>query len=119
MLHDIRLALRSLRRAPAFTTTTILTLALAAGANAAIFAVVYGVLLKPLPFPDSKSLVAVWPGRFQSTVDLIYTREHGRGWPLSARTSRRLRPTFDRCPPEGPPRRPSPGAASWHGPWWR
>jgi predicted permease len=93
VLHDIRLALRSLRRAPAFTTTTILTLALAAGANAAIFAVVYGVLLKPLPFPDAGSLVAVWPGRFQSTVDLIYTREHGRmfagvaavapGWTMS------------------------------------
>lgn len=93
MLHDIRLALRSLRRAPAFTATTILTLAIAAGANAAIFAVVYGVLLKPLPFPDAERLVAVWPGRFQSTADLIYTREHGRmfasvaavapGWTMS------------------------------------
>jgi predicted permease len=93
VLNDIRLVLRSLRRAPAFTTATILTLALAAGANAAIFAVVYGVLLKPLPFGDAERLVAVWPGRFQSNVDLLYTREHGRmfssvaavapGWTMS------------------------------------
>ena len=93
MLHDIRLALRSLLRAPAFTSTTILTLALAAGANAAIFAVVHGVVLKPLPFPDAERLVAVWPGRFQSNADLLYTRDRGRmfasvaavapGWTMS------------------------------------
>ena len=77
MLNDIRVAARSLRRAPAFTATTVLTLALAAGANAAIFAVAYGVLLKPLPFRDADRLVAVWPGRFQSNADLLYTREHG------------------------------------------
>jgi predicted permease len=93
VLHAVRIALRALLRAPAFTATTILTLALAAGANAAIFAVVHGVLLKPLPFPDVDRLVAVWPGRFQSNADLLYTREHGRmfasvaavapGWTMS------------------------------------
>jgi predicted permease len=93
VLHDVRIALRSLVRAPAFTATTVLTLALAAGANAAILAVVYAVLLKPLPFPDADSLVAVWPDRFQSNADLLYTREHGRmfarvaavapGWTMS------------------------------------
>ncbi|HJR61574.1 MAG TPA: ABC transporter permease [Vicinamibacterales bacterium] len=93
MLNDVRIVLRSLRRAPAFTATTVLTLALAAGANAAIFTVVHGVLLKPLPFPDVDRLVAVWPGRFQSNADLLYTREHGRmfssvaaaapGWSMS------------------------------------
>ena len=77
MLHDVRLALRSLLRAPAFTATTVLTLALGAGANAAIFAVVYGVLLKPLPIPDADRLVAVWPGHFQSNADLLYTRDRG------------------------------------------
>lgn len=77
MLHDVRIALRSLRRAPAFSLTTVLTLALAAGANAAILAVVHGVLIKPLPFPDADRLVAVWPGRFQSNANLLFTRERG------------------------------------------
>src|SRR5687767_13750555 len=75
MLQDVRLAVRALVRAPGFTVTTILTLALAAGANAAILAVVYGVMLKPLPFPEPQHLVAVWPGRFQSNADLVYFRE--------------------------------------------
>ena len=75
MLQDVRIALRSLVRAPGFTLTTILTLALAAGANAAILAVVYGVMLKPLPFREPDRLVAVWPGRFQSNVDLVTLRE--------------------------------------------
>ena len=75
MLQDVRIALRSLVRAPGFTLTTILTLALAAGANAAILAVVYGVMLKPLPFRQPDRLVAVWPGRFQSNVDLITLRQ--------------------------------------------
>jgi len=93
VLHDIRIGLRSLLRAPAFAATTILTLALAAGANAAIFTVVHGVLIKPLPFPDVDRLVAVWPERFQSNANLLYTREHGRmfssiaavapGWTMS------------------------------------
>lgn len=77
MLHDVRIALRSLLRAPAFSLTTMLTLALAAGANAAILAVVHGVLIKPLPFPDADRLVAVWPGRLQSNANLLYTRERG------------------------------------------
>ena len=93
MLHDVRLALRSLLRAPAFTLTTIVTLALAAGANAAIFAVAYGILVKPLPYRDPERLVAVWPGRFQSNADLLYFRQRGSmfshlaavapGWSLS------------------------------------
>lgn len=79
MLHDVRMALRSLRRAPAFTTTTVLILALAAGANAAILAIAYGVLLKPLPYHEPDRLVAIWPQRFQSNADLQFTRERGVG----------------------------------------
>lgn len=76
MLYDLRGAVRSLLRVPLFTTTSVLTLALAAGVNAAILAVVYAILLKPLPYDDPDRLVAVWPGRFQSNADLLYLREH-------------------------------------------
>src|SRR6185295_13591207 len=51
---------RRLVRSPFFAVITLITLAVSIGANAAIFAVVDGVLLKPLPFPDSERLVGVW-----------------------------------------------------------
>ena len=76
MFTDIRYALRSLVRSPAFTATSVLMLGLAAGANAAILALVYAILLKPLPYGDADRLVAVWPQRFQSNIDLLYLREH-------------------------------------------
>ncbi|HVS16921.1 MAG TPA: ABC transporter permease [Thermoanaerobaculia bacterium] len=52
--------LRRLGRAPAFTLTAVVTLALGIGANVAIFSVIRGVLLEPLPYPDQERLVAVW-----------------------------------------------------------
>lgn len=54
---DAKYALRALRRAPGFTTVVILTLALGIGANTAIFSLVRGVLLKPLPHRDGERLV--------------------------------------------------------------
>ena len=54
---DFRYALRSLRRSPAFATVVVITLALGMGANTAIFSVVRGVLLKPLPHRDGDRLV--------------------------------------------------------------
>jgi len=57
---SFRHALQSLRRTPAFTLTAILTLVIGVGAVAAIFAVVNGVLLKPLPDGDPGRLVGTW-----------------------------------------------------------
>ena len=59
LLQDCRFALRTLRRRPAFTTVAVITLGLGIGATTAIFSVVDAVLLRPLPFRDSGSLVAV------------------------------------------------------------
>jgi predicted permease len=76
LLADARIAVRSLLKAPGFTAVVLTTLAVAIGANTAIFSVVDGVLLKPLPYPDADRLVTVVthtlpaPGR---TGDLPYS----------------------------------------------
>jgi putative ABC transport system permease protein len=55
--RNVRVAVRTLRRTPTLTIASVLTLALGIGANTAIFSVVYGVLLRPLPFRDPNGLV--------------------------------------------------------------
>src|SRR5215471_9486414 len=59
-IQDLRFGARMLGKNPGFTLIAALTLALGIGANTAIFSVLYGVLIKPLPFPDPNPLVRVW-----------------------------------------------------------
>src|SRR5688572_2142880 len=70
--YDFRSALRSLIRHPGTSLSVILTLALGMGASTAIFSVIRGVLLRPLPYPESQHIVAI-PAR----------AAEGAGWEIS------------------------------------
>lgn len=75
MLHDLRLAIRRLRNAPAFTLVAIVTLALAIGANTAIFSIADTVLFKRLPYSDPERVYVL------ASLD-PKTRERARGIPF-------------------------------------
>src|SRR3984893_15187418 len=86
--NQLRQVLRRLRRAPMFTTITLITLAAGVGANTVVFSVLDGVLLKPLPYPHSEELVGVWhtapginiPELEMSPSDYFIYREQGRAF---------------------------------------
>jgi predicted permease len=84
IVQELRVLGRRMRKAPGFAFVTVLTLGLGIGATVAMFAVVYGVLFRPLPFVESDRLVALWhaaPGvgmdelNASPTTHLTYTKE--------------------------------------------
>src|SRR5690242_5840048 len=74
IVADIRFALRTLRKNAGFTAATLATLALGIGAATAVFTVVNGVMLRPLPYPDASRLVMVW----------MSSKQYGEELPLSS-----------------------------------
>jgi putative ABC transport system permease protein len=66
--RQVRLAVRTLRKAPAFTTTTVLLIGLGVGAVTTIFTLVDHVLLRPLPYPAAERLITVEMGSHSGTT---------------------------------------------------
>src|SRR5271155_4175354 len=89
LIQDLRFGLRMLRKSPGFTAVAVLTLALGIGANTAMFSVVEGVLMAPLPYFHPDRLVMVWENnpRF-SRVWVSYP--NFRDWQRSARSFQQM-----------------------------
>mgnify|MGYP003581010052 CR=1 FL=1 len=88
--HDVRAALRSLRRNPGYAIAAIATLALGVGANGAIFGLVPSVLLRPLPYPAAEQLVSLYSVRAGSDSHGGISRQDAEEWTRSVRTVQAL-----------------------------
>src|SRR5690349_2094508 len=87
--QDVRTAVASMRRAPGFAATALITLALGVGAATAVFSIVHGVLLRPLPYPEPSRLVRIWeehPGGVSPAGNRWLSRSTYAVWRERART---------------------------------
>ena len=75
LARDLRYGLRMLRRNPMFSLVVLLTLAIGIGANTAIFSVVNGVLIKPLPYPEPDRLISIAHGANLGSAPFLYFTE--------------------------------------------
>ncbi len=83
-ISDLRYAVRRLCANPGFSAVSVLALALGIGASTAIFSLIDGVLLKPLPYPDPERLVALW-----HTAPGIHIKDSTSRPPCTSRTAMR------------------------------
>lgn len=88
---ELRQAFRGWRSAPGFTAVALATLAIGIGATTAIWSVVYGVLLRPLPFPEADRVLLAGhsyrSGEFEASISVAsyrFVREHGRAFERTA-----------------------------------
>ena len=100
-MQDLRFAVRTLRKQPVFTLVAVLTLALGIGANAAIFSLLYQVLLRPLPYQAAHRLVFVWNVYLKAGHEMSV-----RGDPRLTRSARRCASARGCRPPDEPRRQP-------------
>ena len=86
LIQDIRFGIRMLRKSPGFTLIVALTLALGIGANTAVFSVVESVLLRPLPFPESDRLVAIWAMQKNKTARIATSMPEFEDYKIQSHT---------------------------------